>query len=149
MSIQTIRNIIAFAILIHGLAHGKAFFSLLADASGASRGRTLPVRFLLAPSLSPRIQALSASVFWLLSTLGFIGAAMSFWGVLLPADVWRPLAIAGAIISSLGSILFTGIWPGAPTRKMSNADTVISLVFNAAILVGLLLLQWPPAAYNP
>jgi hypothetical protein len=147
MSIQTIRSIIAFAILIHGLAHGRAFFSLLRDAAGA--GKTIPVRFWLAPSLTPRVQALLAGVFWGLSTLVFIGAALSFWGVLLPAEWWRPLVIAGALISLLGSALFSGIWPGAPTRRMSTADTVISLLFNAAILFGLLLLNWPPAAYNP
>jgi hypothetical protein len=67
-----------------------------------------------------------------------------FWSADVPGETWRQIAIASAIISTLGSILFSGIWPGAPTRRMSTLDTVISLVVNVAILIALLLLNWVP-----
>jgi len=39
--------------------------------------------------------------------------------------------------------LFSGIWPGAPNRRLSNIDTAIALAINAAILV-LSLVGWLP-----
>jgi len=35
---------------------------------------------------------------------------------------WQPLAAAAAAISTLGIVLFSGIWPGAPNRKLSKID---------------------------
>ena len=143
MSPETIKTIIAIVLLLHGLAFGKAFFELLVDAAGSRRGYAVPVRFWLIPSLSSRATAILASVFWLLSTIGFLGAALSLWRSDLSAETWRQLAIPSAIISTLGIGLVSGIWPGAPTRKMSNLDTVIALVVNAAILIALVILKWP------
>jgi len=48
-----------------------------------------------------------------------------------------------AIISTLGIILISGIWPGAPNRKLAILDTIISLVVNLAILITQLWLHWP------
>ena len=103
----------------------------------------MPVRFWLLPSLAQRTAAIVASVFWLLSTLGFIAASLSFWGTPVPGAAWRQLAVASSVISTLGIALFSGTWPGAPNRKVSNIDTAIALVMNAVILVLLLWVQWP------
>ena len=43
-----------------------------------------------------------AAVFWLLATLGFIVAALGFWGLLFPGEYWRQLALIAAVISTLG-----------------------------------------------
>lgn len=144
MSPQTIKIIIAIVLLLHGLAHGRALLVLLAEVLGIPTSRSLPVRSWLFPSLGQRATNLIASLFWLLSTIGFIGASMSFWGILVPGELWRQLAIVSSIISTLGIAIFSGIWPGAPDRRLSTIDTVIALVVNAAILVALLWLQWPP-----
>ena len=144
MSPQTVKIIIALGLFLHGLAHGRASLVLLEDAAGIRTGSWLPVRSWLFPSLSQRVTNLIAGLFWLLSTIGFIAASLSFWGILVPGDVWRQLAVSSAIISTLGIALFSGTWPGAPSRAMSTLDTVIALVVNAAILVALLWLNWPP-----
>src|SRR5690606_7857704 len=89
----------------------------------------------LLPSLSLRTSAAIALVFWLLATVGFIASAMSLSVSLLPTAAWQPLAIAASLVSTLGIVLFSGIWPGAPNRKLAKIDTVIALVLNAAILV--------------
>ena len=39
--------------------------------------------------------------------------------------------------------LFSGIWPGAPNRRLSNIDTAIAVAIDVAVLV-LLLVGWPP-----
>ncbi len=144
MSPQTIKILIAGALLLHGLAHGKAFFALIADASRAGGQAKVPVRSWLLPSLSPRTAAIIASPFWLLSTLGFIAASLGLWGTIVPGEAWRQLAIVSSVISNLGIVLFSGIWPGAPNRRLSNLDTAIALVINTVILVLLLGFDWPP-----
>jgi hypothetical protein len=144
MSPQTIRIIVTAVLFLHGVAHGRAFLALLAQAAGFGAAPILPVRSWLIPSLSMRAAGIIASIFWLLSTIGFIAAALSFWGTLLSGGDWRQLAVISAIISTVGIALFSGIWPGAPSRRLSNLDTVIALVVNLAVFVALLGMQWPP-----
>jgi hypothetical protein len=144
MSDQIIKILITGVLLLQGLSHGRAFLTLLTDASRSGSQPPVPVRSWLIPSLSVKTAAIIASPFWLLATLGFIAAALAFWGMFLPGETWRQLAIASSIVSSLGIVIFSGIWPGAPNRKLANIDTVIALVINAAILVLLLWFGWPP-----
>ncbi len=146
MSPELIRILITAALLLHGVAHGRAFLALIVDAVRSGSRTALPVRLWLLPSLSLRSAALLASPFWLLSTIGFSLASLSFWGILEGAELWRQLSIASSIISILGIALFSGIWPGAPSRKFSALDTAIALVMNMAILVLLLWIKWPPEA---
>ena len=141
---QTIKIIITAILILHGIAHGRAFFALVTQATSGQAGGWLPLRAWWYPNLSLKAASWIASAFWLLSTLAFFAAGLSLWGLLEWGNTWRQLAIAGAVVSTLGSLLFSGIWPGAPTRKMSDLDTVISLVINVAIFIALLWLDWPP-----
>lgn len=143
MSDQTIKIIVTAALFLHGVAHGRAFIALVYQLMGSLPASWLPVRSWLFPSMSSKSVAGVASIFWLLSTLGFLGAALSFWGILVPPDVWSQLAVAAAILSTLGIILISGIWPGAPNQKLSTLDTIIALVINIAIFITQLWLHWP------
>ena len=79
-----------------------------------------------------------ASAFWIASMVGFVVAAMSFAGVIVPGGVWRPLAVASALVSMVGIVLFFGTWP------MFN--TLAALGVDVAVLVAVLWLRWPSAA---
>lgn len=127
-------------LAIQAFSHGVAFFALLRDARSDVKP-ALPVRSWLLPALSHRAAAWIACIFWLLATLGFVAAAISIWDSLPIGVPWQQLAAAAATISTLGIVLFSGIWPGAPNRKLSKIDTIIALVINAAILV-LLVVGW-------
>lgn len=144
MSPQTIKILITAILLLHGIAHGRAFLMLIAQASGNEAATPLPVRSWLFPSLASRTAAILASLFWVLSTVGFVLAALSFWGTFELGAGWRQIAVVSAIISTVGIALFSGIWPGAPSRRLSNIDTIIALAVNLAVLVALVWLQWPP-----
>lgn len=146
MSPQTIKILITAILLLHGIAHGRAFLMLIPQAAGNERTTPLPVRSWLIPSLGARTAGMLAIPFWLLPTIGFVLAALSFWGTFEFGSAWRQLAIASAIVSTGGMALFSGIWPGAPDRRLSNLDTIIALVVNLAVFVVLLWLQWPPVA---
>jgi hypothetical protein len=77
-------------------------------------------------------------VFWVASMVGFVIAAMSFWGVVIPGTVWRPLAVASAVVSTVGIVAYFGTWPAF--------NTLAALGVNVAVLIALLWLQWPPQA---
>lgn len=139
MSTQMIQILIAGALLLHGLGHTGAIGALLYIESGRrSTLPWLPARSWLFPSLTPATAKMVATAFWVACTIGFVAASLSFWGILVPGDVWRQLAIASSIVSILGITLFIGTWPAF--------NTIAAQGMNIAVLVALLWLGWPPQA---
>jgi hypothetical protein len=127
-------------LLVHGLGHGGALAALawIRLRPGTNTGDWLAARSWLVPSLPGDTATTIASAFWIVSLVGFVIAAMSFWGVVLPGSVWRPLAVASALVSIAGITCFFGTWP--------MFYTLAALSVNVAVLVALLWLHWPPQA---
>jgi hypothetical protein len=140
MSDQAIKLIAAGVLLVHGLGHGGALAALawIRLRPGTPTGGWLAARSWLVPSLPGDTATTIASAFWMVSLTGFVIAAMSFWGVVVPSSVWRPLAVASALVSGAGIVLFFGTWP--------MFYTLVALGVNVAVLVGVLWLHWPPQA---
>jgi hypothetical protein len=140
MSDQTIKLIAAGALLLHGLGHGGALGALawIRFSRGSNSGAWHAARSWLVPTLPGDTATAVASAFWIVSLVGFVITAMSFWGVLLPGDVWRPLGVASALVSGAGIVLFFGTWP------MFN--TLAALGMNVAVLVAVVWLGWPSEA---
>jgi hypothetical protein len=141
MSAQTIKVLIAGALLLHGLGHTGALGALIAHSRGHFTGFWRPARSWLFPSLAAPTARRGASIFWGLSTLGFVAASMSFWGILVPGEAWRQLAVVSSIVSTLGIALFLGTWPAL--------NTIAALAMNIAVLVTQLWLHWPPLGFIP
>ena len=141
---KAIRELIAGALLIHGIAHVIALGGLVAQCLRGPSASRVAVRSWLLPSLSPKAAATAGIPFWILSAMGFLAASASFWGILVPDEVWRQLAVASAIISILGIALFFGTWPGSPNQLRSMLNTCVALAMDVAILVTQLWLRWPP-----
>ncbi len=142
MSPQTIKFVIAAVLVLQGLSHGKAGYDLMTVATGRYRAGSDPVRIRLLPSLTVKSSALIAAILWLMATVGFVVAGL---GLLDAADIgaaWKPVAGVSAVISTLGIVLIGGRWPAAPSKKLSNADTIIALVINAATIL-LVISGWP------
>jgi hypothetical protein len=140
MSDQMIKLIAAGVLLVHGLGHGGALGALawIRLRPGTPTGGWLAARSWLVPSLAGDTATTIASAFWIVSLVGFVITAMSFWGVVIPGGVWRPLAVASAIVSTVGVVLFLGTWP--------MNYTLAALGVNVAVLVAVLWLRWPPEA---
>ena len=140
MSDQTIKLIAAGVLLVHGLGHGGALGALgwIRVYPGTPTGGWLAARSWLVPSLAGDTATTIAAAFWIVSLVGFVIAAMSFWGVVLPGSVWRPLAVASALVSIAGIACFFGTWP--------MFYSLAALSVNVAVLVGVLWLHWPPQA---
>ncbi len=140
MSDQTIKLIAAGVLLLHGLGHGGALGALawIRLRPGTTTGDWSAARSWLVPSLPGNTATTLASAFWIVSLIGFVIAAMSFWGIVVPASVWRPLAVAAALVSATGIVLFFGTWP--------TFNTLAALGVNVAVLVAVLWLRWPSEA---
>jgi hypothetical protein len=140
LSDNLIKIIIALVLLLHGLGHGGALVALvwIRLRPGTNTGRWREARSWLFPSLPGSAATVVASTFWILSLVGFVLAAMSFWGVLVPGDIWRQAAIYSAVISAVGIILFFGIWP--------SFNMLAALAVNIAVMVTQIWLHWPPQA---
>jgi hypothetical protein len=122
MSAQTIRILIAGALLVHGIGHTLGFWK---------PARSLP--FLNVPESTLR---LLGGIVWIVVAVGFILSSMSFYGILVPGSWWRLLAVVFAIISLVGLILFGRSWP--------IFNFICASALNIALLVSLLWLHWPP-----
>ena len=139
MSDQMLRLVIGGVLLVHGLGHGGALAALVWARlrPGANTGNWLPARSWLVPLLPADTAMKVASACWIVALMGFVIAALSFWGILVPGGVWQPLAVGTALVSLAGIALFLGTWP--------VFNTVAALGVNVAVLVAVLWLHWPPA----
>jgi len=135
MSPQLVKILIAGVLLLHGLGHGGAIGALIAIDRGVPSGKWLAARSWLFPGLNPRAAEFIAIILWTLSLVGFVSAALSFWGVLIPGDLWRTVALVSSFISFIGITLFWGTWP------MFN--TLAAQAVNLAVMVTQLWLNWP------
>lgn len=140
MSDHTIKLIVSGVLLLHGLSHGGALGALawIRLRPGSSTGAWHAARSWLVPTLPGDTATTLASALWIESLLGFVIAAMSFWGFLVPASVWQPLAVAAALVSASGIVLFFGTWP--------TFNTLAALGVNVAVLVAVVWLRWPSEA---
>jgi hypothetical protein len=137
MSTQTIKVLIAGTLMIHGFGYFGPLMAIAVNWTdrGTATGAWLPARSWLFPSLPAPATTIVASIFWILSLIGFVAAALSFWGILVPGEVWRQLAVASAVVSTIGIALFIGTWP--------TFNTLAALGVNIAVLVTQLWLYWP------
>jgi len=122
MSVQTIRILIAGALLVHGIGHTLGIWK---------PARSLPFLKIPQPTLSN-----AGGIIWVAIAVGFIISFMSFYGILAPANWWRPLAVVFAVISLVILILFGRSWP--------VFNFIGASAMNIAVLVALLYLHWPP-----
>lgn len=136
ISAQFVKIIIAAVLLIHGLGHIGAIGALIAIDRGVDGGKWRSARSWLFPKLAPKVATMIAIIFWTLSLLGFLAAAFSFWGVIIPGELWRTLALIFAFISFFGITLFWGRWP------MFN--TLAAQAVNLAVIITQIWMHWPP-----
>ncbi len=139
MGSQATRLLIAAVLGLHGLGHGGAFVAELIARSGrADTGAWRAAHLWAAPSLPVSAATALAGVFWILALVGFVAAALAFWGWLIPPSTWRQLAVGSAIISLAGMVLFFGTWPAF--------NTLAALAVNFAVLITQLWSHWPAQA---
>ena len=67
-----------------------------------------------------------------LASLAFVIAIASLWGIVIPADWWRPAAVVGAVSSMVLFLLYL------------SPLSIIPLVADLVVLWGVLIASWTP-----
>ncbi len=141
MSDQLLRTVLGGVLLLHGLGHGGAIGALawIGHFGPDNTGDWHAARSWLLPDLAPSTATAIACGIWALALIGFVAAALAFWGVGipigLPVGAWHALALGSAIVSAVGITLFIGNWPAF--------NTLAALAVNVAVIVALWM-RWPP-----
>jgi hypothetical protein len=106
-------------LTVHGLIHVIGFAGSwgLADFQGATRA---PTNFITAQPTDPIVRALG--VVWLLALAAFLLAAVLLVG---DSTLWRPVAIAGAVISMVPVSLW---WQNASMGAVANALVLVAVL---------------------
>lgn len=121
MSPQTMRLLIAGALLVHGIGHTLGIWK--------------PAQALPFVEISPATLKLVGSIIWVIIAAGFSIAALSFYGIAFPPTWWRSLTIVFAVISLVSLVLLGRSWPAF--------NFMAAMAMNIAIQVALLWLDWP------
>ena len=129
------KTIVAIFLTLHGLTH-----SILAivpspkapDAGFATFFSGLGSWLLTRLGLSESATKTTAITLSVIATIGFVAAGLALFGILVPFDWWRPLAIASAAVSLLLVVIF---W---------DPYLIVGLLIGGAVLVTLLFTKWSP-----
>jgi hypothetical protein len=136
MSSTTFRNIVALFLFIHAIGH---FQGVLVSVGVFSTETWHARSWLLDGLIGAKASQMLAVALWVISFVGFLGTALAFLGIGLPHEWWRTMAVIFAVPSLLGVILY---W----NSFAMFFNKVGALGINAAILIGLLILDWPQEA---
>lgn len=124
-----LRILIVLILGAHGIGHSIGVVGGWAQSAWGGSSTS----WLLSPVLG-RATGIVEGGLWLLPGIGFVVAAGMLVG---NVELWRPVALASATMSLLVIALFPGQLPAG--------STVGAVAVNAAVLLGLLVLNWPAA----
>ena len=71
---------------------------------------------------------------WLAGGIALVAAGLSIWGLVIPAEWWRSLAIGGAAISLFMLAVYF------------HPITIVGTASSVAVLIALLWAKWPPTS---
>jgi hypothetical protein len=130
-----LKFIIGVFIVLHGLVH-LLYFGQSQRLFELRPGMVWPEgSWTLSKLLGDEATRLLASISCVLAAIGFVAGGI---GIFVSQTWWRPMVVGSAAFSGVIFILF---WDG----KMQKLDDKggIGLLINIAILVAVLILQWP------
>ena len=134
-----LRFVISLFIVLHGLVH-LWYFTLsqrlveFKPEMGWS-GRSWIFTNFLGDSTTRSL----ASVLYVLATIAFVVSGIGF---LVRAEWWRPVLVGSAVFSAVIILL---LWDGGLQLLVNKG--LIGFLISAVILIALLLLRWPSAAF--
>jgi hypothetical protein len=138
-SYPMLRFFIGLFVVLHGLVH--LWFVVLSQKLVEFRpemgwtGRS----WIFTNMLGDPITRSLASVLYGLATIAFVVSGI---GIFIRAEWWRPVMIGSAVFSSILIIL---LWDG--NVQLPVGKGLVGLLISVVMLVALLLLRWPSAAF--
>lgn len=102
MSTSTVRFIIGFVLIVHGIGYSMAFFPAL-DIFSTEKWHT---RSWVFSGLNDTASCVIIVILFGIVLIGFIAAGLSVFNWLVPHDLWQKLAIVSAIIGLVALAIF-------------------------------------------
>ncbi len=130
-----LQSIYSVIIILHGLVHmwyvtlAQRWVSFEPDMGWTSNS------WIFTNTIGDAATRTLATIVYSLSTLAFLIGGI---GIFVRADWWTSLITGAAILSSIGILLF---WDGSTGMLVQKG--LIGLLINIALLVSLLLFNWP------
>lgn len=123
-----VKLVIAGMLAAHGIGHALGWM----PAAGIARFEgTSSVSWLVGPVAGDGGTRAAAVVLFGVPTIGFVVAAI---GLLLGQPWWRPLSVASASVSLLGTAIFPGAFP--------TGSTIGSVAANLVVLYAMVVAGW-------
>ena len=130
-----LKFIIGVLMVLHGLVH-LLYLGQSQKLFELQPGMVWPDgSWVFSRLLGERKTRLLASIACALAALGFVAGGA---GILVGQSWWRPLVVGSAVFSTAIFVLF---WDGR--RQKLNDQGAIAILINTAILVAVLVFQWP------
>jgi hypothetical protein len=128
-----LKTIVAIFVILHGLTH--SIMAMVPSPNAPDAGFATFFSGLgswLFTGLSESASKTIATILAVIATLGFVAAGLALFGILVPFDWWRILAIASAVVSLLLVVIF---W---------HPYLIVGLLIDVAVLVTLIFTDWSP-----
>ena len=135
---STLKFIAAIVLIFHGIGH---YMGILASLGIKMTSRMSAHSPLLSGLLGDRGTRGVCLVLFSLAFLGFIAAGFALLGWLVPQALWFKLAVLSAVFSVLGLVFY---W----NALAFLFNKLGSVLINALVLIGLLLLRWPQGLFR-
>lgn len=142
MSGTSLRILVAAVLALHGV--GQAMGIIPALRSAVNEGKTegwlqnwSGHSWLLTPLLGDVASRIVCVVLFAVPLIGFLGAALALMGWVVPHDLWRPLALVSAVVSTVALALYWNALIMLFPHKIGD------IAINVAVLVSLLWVNWP------
>ena len=130
-----LRFIFGAFIVLHGLVH-LLYFGQSQRLFELQPGMVWPDgSWVFSKLFGEAVSRVLASVACLLAALGFVAGGVA---IFLGQSWWRPVVVGSAAFSA---VLFVLFWNGRP-KKLPDQGA-IAILINMAILLVVLILQWP------
>ena len=130
MSISTMRLIAAGVLVFHGVGHAWGVLAALGVRLGQNHS---PDSWALTGLIGSIATRWIGALMWGAALGLFVCAGLGLFGWLVPRELWRPLALIGAVVSGLALVLFWNALPVLFPHKIGaiavNFALIISLVF--------------------
>jgi hypothetical protein len=122
-------TLVGIILALHGLVHlwfvtlSQGWVEFQSDMGWS--GQSLVLSNLLGAGSTRTL----ATAFYLLATVGFVGSGV---GSIIQHDLWRPVAAASAVLSSVTILLF---WDGGTDMLVEKG--LLGLLINVGVIVAL------------
>ena len=130
-----IRIVFGIFLVLHGLVH-LLYFGQSARYFELQPGMAWPDgAWAFSKLLGDGSTRTLAGIFLVLTAIGFVAGGA---GILLKGAWWRPVVVS---VAAFSAVIYLLLWDGA-WQNLDNKG-LIAILINAAILVALLVFQWP------